>query len=85
MQKAIMIFESLIYIIIGAIGGRAILHDDLVTLILAIILFVIIFIVFALVYNICSEEEDDTGRLNKFQNSKKVDRNLKKFYNSDIK
>ncbi len=59
MQKAIMIFESLIDIIIGVIGGRAIFHKDWATLIMTIILFVIIVIFFELVHDTCFEEKED--------------------------
>lgn len=59
MHKAIMISEALIYIIIGAIGGRAIFHKDWATLILAVILFVIVVIIFELIHDTCFEEKED--------------------------
>lgn len=61
MQKAIMIFESLIYIIIGAICGRAIFYKDWATQIMAIILFVIVVITFELVHDAYFEEKETQG------------------------
>lgn len=61
MRKIFIIFESIIYIIIGAIVGRAIFHKDWVTQILAIILFIIVVIIFELVRDTCFENKEIQG------------------------
>lgn len=58
MQKAIRILEFLMYIFIGAIGGRAIAHKDWTTLIMAIILLALV-VFFALIHDTCFEEKED--------------------------